>query len=223
MQAAVGKAQRQMVKIVELTKEISAAQQIIEERVEHTEVVQEDSSKEYLKLMEEVKVEALMEAEEVAKAHCHKRGDAKNGNDCCADCTKSRWRVPPKELCSLQGCSHGCGYILTTCDKDGKPMEGCATECSKESPFGKTKHSWCKTKSGDVAFCDCPAIQCTCPPNAALSDDGKTCTGASLLDVGPGYPPLGQTQLPQPKASHEPLPGVSLMHLAGNAWNSLVR
>merc|ERR1719420_614654 len=166
----IDKAKGQSGAIIELMKEISESQQIIEERVQSTEVVQINDKEEYLALMKQLKTEALSEAEEVAKAHCKVAGNASSGNDCCADCTKPKFRVPPVEMCKAAGCSSGCGFAMSTCDSKGAELGPCTTECVKESPFGKTKRPWCKTESGDVGFCDCPKVVCTCPPGGTLSE-----------------------------------------------------
>merc|ERR550537_283351 len=142
--------------IIELMSEISESQQLIEQRVSGTQEIQIDSKAEYLILMDQLKTEALQEAEEVAKAHCQKRGNATNGNDCCADCTKPRFRVPPVDMCLAAGCSSGCGYAMSTCDAKGAELGPCSfpfefggtshRTCIKASPFGETKRPWCHTK-----------------------------------------------------------------------------
>merc|ERR1719487_3207942 len=195
-------AKGQMGTIIELLSEISESQQVIEERVSGQQTIQIDSKAEYLLLMDQLKTEALEEAEEVAKAHCQKRGNASSGSDCCADCTKPEFRVPPAEMCRAAGCSSGCGYAMSTCDAKGAELGPCDfpfvfggkshRACIKESPYGVTKRPWCKTKGDKVAFCDCPKVVCTCPPGATLSDDGK-CSGALLQEA---FTPLGLSQLP---------------------------
>lgn len=212
-----------MQKIIALLQEVSVSQQLLEERVERTRTFHLDSSKEYLGLIDELKVDALEEADVVAKMHCEKTAGAKNGNSCCEDCTKSPWRVPSEAACREGGCSHGCGYELRTCDEDGKLMKPCHfpfehggkshNTCIKDSPFGPTKHPWCKTKDGDVALCDCPVIQCSCPKGSKLGSDGKTCSGLLLAE----YAPLGLAQLPAaantPQAQNEK-PGSLLQQMS---------
>lgn len=204
LQGANDKSKQQMQRIIALLQEVSVSQQTLEQRIETTRVIQEDSSKEYLGLIEELKTDALEEAEHVAKAHCEATAGAKNHNSCCEDCTKSPWRVPSKASCREAGCSHGCGYELTTCDEDGKLMDPCHFPfehggkshdvCITDSPFGPTKHPWCKTRKGDIALCDCPVIKCSCPAGSTLDAGGRTCSGVSLAE----YAPLGLAQLPAP-------------------------
>jgi len=233
LQGAADKSKGQMQKIIQLMQEISTSQQLLEQRVEKTKVVQEDSSKEYIHLLEELKIEALEEAELVSKAHCEKTAGAKPQNTCCEDCTKAPFRVPPKSLCREVGCSHGCAYELTTCDEKGRQTEPChfpfdldgqpQTTCVKDSPFGPTKHPWCKTKKGDIALCDCPVAKCTCPQGATLGSDGLTCSGSLLQLPGTEYSPLGLTQLPGSAQDEEHAPAPSPAASLLQSMTSLLR
>merc|ERR1719271_1187751 len=120
--AATDKGKVQMQKIIKLMKEVSNSQQLLEEKVTSVKVIQDNSMEEYVKEVEHLRLEELSTTEEVAKAHCEKRGNAQPGNDCCADCTKAKWRVPDVDMCELAGCTHGCGYELSTCDDKGAPL-----------------------------------------------------------------------------------------------------
>lgn len=203
----IDKQKGQMGTIIELLEEVSINQQRLEERMTTQITIDEDSSKEYLEIMLQLGAETLSEAEEVAQAHCHTRGNATTGEDCCADCTKPTWRVPKAEMCKEAGCSGGCGFEMTVCDKEGS-VTACAFpfqhqgkshhKCITSSSFGPVKRPWCKAEGGGVAFCDCPVVTCTCPVGATLSDDGRTCSGSAAL-VQVGYPPLGLGQLPAAK------------------------
>lgn len=210
------KAKDQMGTIIELMTEISESQQVIEERVQTTVVIQDKSSAEYVELMDQIKVDALDEAETVAEAHCAKKGNVADGNDCCADCTKPRFRVPTAEMCRDFGCSSGCGYTLSVCDKTGKLVGPCVTSCTTSSKFGTSKRPACQVKSGRWAYCDCPTVECTCPPGVKLGEDGKTCTKAGLLQVG--FAPLGAKQLPIQKKTDVagPKSGASLLQVLGS-------
>lgn len=233
LQGAAEKSKGQMKKIIELMQEISTSQQILEQKVEHTKVIQEDSSKEYVGLLDQLKVEALEEAELVSKMHCEKTAGAKPQNSCCEDCTKAPWRVPPKSLCQEVGCSHGCGYELTTCDEKGRQADPChfpfdldgkpQTTCVKDSPFGPTKHPWCKTKKGDIALCDCPVAKCTCPQGTTLGSDGLTCSGSLLQMPGMEFSPLGLTQLPEATQNKKNVPELSTASSLLQSMSSLFR
>jgi len=204
LETAIDKTKDQMKRIIAIMQEVSFSQQVIEQRVQRTQVIQEDSSAEYVGLLEEVKVETLQEAEFVAQQHCRASAGAQPANSCCEDCTKSHWRVPPRSQCEEAGCSHGCGYELTTCNLKGELQDPCHfpfkyggsshKACITESPFGKTKRPWCKTKKHKVVFCDCPVMKCSCPTGWKLKKDGQTCKGESLLET-PKYSPLGLAQL----------------------------
>jgi len=205
LESAVQKTKDQMKKIIEIMQEVSTSQQVIEKKVENTKVVQEDSSAEYLKLLEDVQGQTLEEAELVAQTHCKASAGGQPANSCCEDCTKSHWRVPPRSQCEEAGCSHGCGYDLATCDRKGNLADPCHfpfkygghshKACITDSPFGPTKHPWCKTKKHKVVLCDCPVLQCSCPQGSKLGDDGKTCEGLALVESRK-FSPLGLTQLP---------------------------
>merc|ERR1719463_709004 len=69
LETAIDKTKDQMKRIIAIMQEVSFSQQVIEQRVQKTQVIQEDSSAEYVGLLEEVKVETLQEAEFVAQQH----------------------------------------------------------------------------------------------------------------------------------------------------------
>merc|ERR1719380_203546 len=209
LETAVGKTKNQMIKIIQIMEEVSISQQLIEKRVETQHVIREDTSKEYLHLIDEVRAETLEEAEFVAQSHCHASAGAQPQDTCCEDCAKSHWRVPAKELCDQAGCSHSCGYDLKTCNIKGVLQDPC------HFPF---KHGGKKHK---VVFCDCPVVKCTCPSGGKLADDGKTCSGAALLETKSRFPPLGLAQLPQPnraQAELHPSNAASLLQYVSSMW-----
>jgi len=186
--------------IIVETKEISSKQQLLEKTVKTLEVKHNTSHTEAVTKIKSMEIDILQEAEYIAKNHCEKRANASSSSDCCADCTKPNIRVPSKIQCNAHGCSHGCVYHSGACDAKGKKMGHCTfpfeykgekySSCVNLSPFGTTKRPWCKV--GDkVAFCDCPAVECTCPPGGVLSADGKSCTGVP--------PPLKDTPTPAPE------------------------
>lgn len=231
LETAVGKTKNQMIKIIQIMEEVSISQQLIEKRVETQHVIREDTSKEYLHLIDEVRAETLEEAEFVAQSHCHASAGAQPQDTCCEDCAKSHWRVPAKELCDQAGCSHSCGYDLKTCNIKGVLQDPCHFpfkhggkkhhKCIHDSPFGVTKRPWCKTKKHKVVFCDCPVVKCTCPSGGKLADDGKTCSGAALLETKSRFPPLGLAQLPQPnraQAELHPSNAASLLQYVSSMW-----
>jgi hypothetical protein len=160
--------------------------------VHSIEVKHNESHSEYVKKIKSMEVDIIEEAEYIAKTQCEKRANATKSNDCCADCTKPKVRVPKKAECAKHGCSHTCAFFVGgACDAKGANLGPCAfpfeykgkkyDTCINQSPFGKTKRPWCKVSGDKIGFCDCPAVTCTCPPGGTLAANGKTCNGVEHI------------------------------------------
>jgi len=166
----VNKSQTRLKEIIIMSKEISKEQQILEKRIKEWVKIHNSSRSEYIRRINELRVETLEVAEEIAITKCEQLANGTKGSECCEDCSKPSHRVPSKTACKEAGCANKCAFVNATCDVSGEPTSPCSfpfefdgkeyNSCINLAPIGTTKRPWCKSNSGEVAFCDCPQIEC---------------------------------------------------------------